>query len=59
MPFPSPEDLPNPGIKLHCREILYHLNFREIYLIRWLLSKKSRGKKRKGKKEQRLVRAQI
>ena len=56
LPFPSPEDLPNPGIKLHCREILYHLNFREIYLIRWLLSKKSRGKKRKGKKEQRLVR---
>ena len=26
--FPSPEDLPNPGIEpgLHCRQILYHLN---------------------------------
>ena len=27
--FPSPGDLPNPGIKLgllHCRQILYHLN---------------------------------
>ena len=29
LPFPSPEDLPNPGIKpgpLHCRQILYHLS---------------------------------
>ena len=50
MPFPSPEDLPDPGIKRHCREILYHLNFREIYLIRWLLSNKSREKKKKRKK---------
>ena len=29
LPFPSPEDLPNPGIEpnpglLHCRQILYH-----------------------------------
>ena len=31
LPFPSPGDLPNPGIKpglLHCRQILYHLNHR-------------------------------
>ena len=29
LPFPSPGDLPHPGIKpslLHCRQILYHLN---------------------------------
>ena len=33
VPFPSPEDLPdqgsNPGV-LHCRQILYHLSYREI-----------------------------
>ena len=29
LPFPSPGDLPNPGIELgllHCRQILYHLS---------------------------------
>ena len=29
LPFPSPGDLPNPGLKpglLHCRQILYHLS---------------------------------
>ena len=29
LPFPSPRDLPNPGIEpclLHCRQILYHLS---------------------------------
>ena len=25
MPFPSPADLPDPGIGLHCRQTLYHL----------------------------------
>ena len=32
LPFPSPGDLPNPGIKpglLHCRQILYHLSHQE------------------------------
>ena len=30
-PFPSPEDLPDPGIELglwHCRQILYHLSYK-------------------------------
>ena len=30
LPFPSPGDFPNPGIKprsLHCRQILYQLNY--------------------------------
>ena len=30
LPFPSPGDLPNPGIEsglLHCRQILYCLNY--------------------------------
>ena len=30
LPFPSPGDLPDPGIKpglLHCRQILYHLSY--------------------------------
>jgi len=29
LPFPSPEDLPEPGIKpglMRCRQTLYHLN---------------------------------
>ena len=29
LPFPSPSDLPNPGIEpglLHCRQMLYHLS---------------------------------
>ena len=26
LPFPSPGDLPNPGL-LHCRQILYHLSY--------------------------------
>ena len=26
-PFPSPGDLPNPGVKLHCRPILYQLSY--------------------------------
>ena len=25
-PFPSPGNRPNPGIKLHCRQILHHLS---------------------------------
>ena len=31
LPFPSPEDLPDPGIELglwHCRQILYHLSYK-------------------------------
>ena len=33
LPFPPPEDLPNPGIApslLHCRQILYHWPTREV-----------------------------
>ena len=32
LPFPSPGDLPNPGIEhaLHCRQILYHLSHQGI-----------------------------
>ena len=26
-PFPSPRDLPNPGL-LHCRQILYQLSYK-------------------------------
>ena len=32
LPFPSPEDLPEPGTEsgsLRCRQILYHLSYRE------------------------------
>ena len=32
LPFPSPGDLPHPGIKpglLHCRQILSQLNYKE------------------------------
>ena len=32
LPFPSPGDLPNPGVKLgllHCRQILNHLSHQE------------------------------
>ena len=32
LPFPSPGDLPNPGIEpglLHCRQMLYHLSHEE------------------------------
>ena len=32
LPFPSPGDLPDPGIKpglLHCRQTLYQLSYRE------------------------------
>ena len=35
LPFPSPEDLPDPGIKAgltHCRQILYHLSHQIRYL---------------------------
>ena len=35
LPFPSPEDLPDPGIKpglTHCRQILYHLSHQIRYL---------------------------
>ena len=31
LPFPSPGDLPNPGIEpsfLHCRQILYQLSYK-------------------------------
>jgi len=30
LPFPSPRDIPNPGIKpglLHCRQTFYHLSY--------------------------------
>ena len=41
LPFPSPEDLPNPGIKpgssRHCRQILYCLSYREAMKKRWFL----------------------
>ena len=33
LPFPSPGDLPDPGIEpvaLHCRQIFYLLNYEEI-----------------------------
>ena len=36
LPFPSPRDLPDPGVKpslLHCRQILYHLNPRKAHLV--------------------------
>ena len=36
LPFPSPGDLPNPGIQprpLHCRQILYHLSHQESPII--------------------------
>ena len=32
--FPSPGDLPNPGIEpslLHCRQILYHVSLQEVH----------------------------
>ena len=29
LPFPSPGDLPDPGIQPHCRQMLYHLNHQE------------------------------
>jgi len=41
LPFPSPGDLPDPGIKpiapaasplLHCRQFLYHSATREAYI---------------------------
>ena len=38
LPFPSPEDLPNPGIEphlLHCRQILYHWVIREASMALW------------------------
>ena len=39
LPFPSPGDLPNPGIEprsLHCRQILYHRATREVpYLLEY------------------------
>ena len=41
LPFPSPEDLPNPGIKpgssRHCRQILYCLSYREAMKKWWFL----------------------
>ena len=36
LPFPSPEDLPNPGIEpgcLHCRQTLYRLSYQGKYWI--------------------------
>ena len=42
LPFPSPGDLPNPGIKLnllHCRKILYHLGHQESPNYRLLVVK--------------------
>ena len=38
LPFPSPGNLPNPGIKpslLHCRQILYHLSHQGSDIIQW------------------------
>jgi len=36
LPFPSSGDPPNPGIEprglLHCRQILYQLNYKGIYI---------------------------
>ena len=40
LPFPSPGNLPNPGIKpgsLHCRQILYQLSHQESPLFRFSL----------------------
>ena len=37
LPFPSPEELPNPGINpglLHCRQILYRLSYREVCIVK-------------------------
>ena len=35
-PFPSPGDLPNPGL-LHCRQILYHLSHQGRPKFCWIL----------------------
>ena len=32
-PFPSPGDLPNPGIELRCRRILYQLSYQGIACV--------------------------
>ena len=37
LPFPSPGDLPSPGIELrspHCRQTLYHLSHQNIYIYK-------------------------
>ena len=31
LPFPSPGDVPNPGL-LHCRQILYHLSHQGSFI---------------------------
>ena len=36
LPFPSPGDLPDPGIEpglLHCRQILYQLSYEPVFLL--------------------------
>ena len=47
LPFPSPGDLPNPGIKpglLHCRQILYHLSHQgSLWTLEWVACPFSRG----------------
>jgi len=43
LPFPSPEELPNPGIEpglLHHRQILYRLSYREVLGIYPLIKNK-------------------
>ena len=47
LPFPSPGDLPNPGIapgSLHCQQILYHLRTGKLISkqISWAVSSQSR-----------------
>ena len=38
LPFPSPEDLPDPGSLLHCRQILYHWAVGEAILFTFFIS---------------------
>ena len=39
--FPSPTDLPNPGI-LHCKQILYYLSHVKLYVYKQLFSYRER-----------------
>ena len=46
LPFPSPGDLPNPGMKprsLALRQIVYHLSHQRGYVIACILSLPSVG----------------
>ena len=47
LPFPSPEDLPNPGL-LHCRQMLYHLSHQGNYNHLHCKQKKGNNKDQNG-----------